>query len=291
MILILFILIRENLNLIEDKNYSSSKKESEEICNKTTVLDEGLICCNSTICDKYCYNYYDKDYCIASQKVWICFKDSSISLLLLIRSLISLIFFLFSSIKKSCPYYNVTYWFSFIFLSCEIMQNMFIIELIRTIYCNVKDHKYFVNMLFYCFNYLLFLTFTFIFIYLLIFGILENDNFKILKTIIFRPTLYKIQIILECLIIILSSLFSCFCIMDFFMFFISKNYREKWKLEFFKKKDYNHKNNNKSTKNNGIHINNPNEEEHNGNDEEDNDNNVNISNDNNENNIKNSYYY
>ena len=243
MILILFILIRENLNLIEDKNYSSSKKESEEICNKTTVLDEGLICCNSTICDKYCYNYDDKDYCIASQKVWICFKDSSISLLFLIRSFISLTFFILSNMIKPCPYYNEIYWFYFIFLFFEIMQNMLLIEINRIIYCNVKGDKHFDAILANCIMYLVFSTISFMFINLLIFGNFENEDFTFFKTIIFRPTLYKIQIILECLIIILSSIFSCFFIMDFFMFFISKNYREKWKLGFYNHND--HKNNNK----------------------------------------------
>ena len=93
------------LNLIQEKNYSNYIKnnrsvfEDDKKCDNSTILEEGFICCDSKICDQYCYNNSE---CISPKKVWFCYNPlgilgffgirSSVSILILFLSIIERIF-------------------------------------------------------------------------------------------------------------------------------------------------------------------------------------------------------
>ena len=40
-------------------------------CKPDEFLEEGLICCNNSICNEYCY----ENICIKSKNVWFCFQE------------------------------------------------------------------------------------------------------------------------------------------------------------------------------------------------------------------------
>ena len=61
-------------------------KQSND-CDPNEILDDGLICCNYTICNKYCY----KDICIKPSKIWFCYQGG-IFFLLIIKFVPSIIF-------------------------------------------------------------------------------------------------------------------------------------------------------------------------------------------------------
>ena len=224
MIFILFVLTKQRKNLkIEEKNYSLSFLENGEFCNKTTILEEGFICCNSIPCNKYCYIEEEEEFCISPKKVWFCFQDGQ-DLFLLMNYSVIIIFYIIDNVVR-IVYYREAEHLLLIFLIflIEFGKDMYFSNLIIFYYCrDVHGHKYYSYFL--GFIYLLIAIHFFIFITTAI--CFRKSEKAVLKMFVYLPTTFKIQIILKFIIQIFAALFNCFLIMDFFMFIFFKYYRE-----------------------------------------------------------------
>ena len=53
-------------------------KQSND-CDSNETLEEGLICCNNSICNEYCYD----DVCIKSNKIWFCCQEGALFLFII----------------------------------------------------------------------------------------------------------------------------------------------------------------------------------------------------------------
>ena len=69
-------------------------KQSND-CDPNEILDDGLICCNYTICNQYCYH----DICIKPSKIWFCYQGG-IFFLLIIKFVPSIMFTLIGTIVR-----------------------------------------------------------------------------------------------------------------------------------------------------------------------------------------------
>ena len=117
-VLLLLKEINMNACISNDNNEKRMVLEDKKICNSSSILEEGFICCNSTICDKYCYN----DICISQNKVWFCFDNIGIYGFFAIKISLSIIFLFLSIITR-------IFWKDYNqipFLLCILMIELFI---------------------------------------------------------------------------------------------------------------------------------------------------------------------
>ena len=101
-----------------------------ETCDPKDELKEGLICCNYSICDKYCY----KETCIEANKVWFCYEEG-IGYFFAIKFLPSIIFFFIGFIIRYLYHENLI-------INCNINNRILVFNFdsrIRYIFCLFTD--------------------------------------------------------------------------------------------------------------------------------------------------------
>ena len=109
-------------------------------CQPDQVLDDGLICCNYTICDQYCY----EDQCMSPKEVWFC--TEGYTFVLFMKFAPSIIFTIIGFILRCLSIYPPNLlisfdWFSdhFLFLFLKLLSesilNFFLFSLIVSFRC------------------------------------------------------------------------------------------------------------------------------------------------------------
>ena len=188
-------------------------------CENNSYLDDGFICCNYSVCDKYCY----KNICIPSNKIWFCYQ-SGFFFAFLVKHFLSIIFLiigiiirLFYHSKKEILIF-IIYYFG-IFLG-DIVFTGYVIILFCSSYGIFE---------------ILCLILTPIYIgwfALLAFTCTDVDDFYIEKLITKEsyslPTSRNISVYLFHFGMLIVHLFNFQIIIDLFMYIIPIKYRESW---------------------------------------------------------------
>ena len=229
-----------NLVLLNEinKTYNETKLENYKVGDKCEInetnLEEGFICCNFSVCDKYCY----KDKCVPSNKIWFC-TQSGIFWCFAIKHFLSFLFMIFSIIIRI--YYKTTN---------QIVPLIFF-------YIGVL----FSDLLLWCFinggfcskfeiwrMILLEGMFVIIFIFFYPFPLSLRDlatnfnNFSLYGLLpdysYSRPTFHKLGDTINSFVIIVTELINCIIIIDFLMYLMSNNHRKRWEkyIEILEKK-------------------------------------------------------
>ena len=195
-----------------------SDENEENSCDPNEFFEEGFICCNYSICDKYCY----KDTCIKSQKVWFCFQEG-VGYFFSIKILPSFIFFIFRFIIN--------------FLFHEELLNLFYIfcsDFVVNIFLFISING------FYCYEVWLWVIFAIIVCSCLIFAYFfilyknvknYNRDFKHLKTM--NKFYYHLKYSLFRTWIYIFTLSGYYTIFDTFAYLLNKFYKSTWLLMYF----------------------------------------------------------
>ena len=118
-------------------NRSVFEDTTTNVCNSSSILDDSLICCNDTICDKYCY----KDRCLLQKRVWFCFDPIGVLAFYGIKFSVSIIIFILNVIAG-------IYWkdfnqirLSLVVLILDLMINCLLILSLRFDYCGIATRR------------------------------------------------------------------------------------------------------------------------------------------------------
>ena len=102
-------------------------KQSND-CDPNEILDDGLICCNYSICNEYCYD----DICIQPKKIWFCHQEG-ILFLLIIKFVPSIVFAFIRMLVRL--YHKKTIFVIFGKSFIESLFNTWLFSMINGYYC------------------------------------------------------------------------------------------------------------------------------------------------------------
>ena len=182
--------------------------------NNNQIIEEGLICCNYSICDKYCYN----NECIKSNKVWFCYKEG-IAYFFLIKFVPSTLFFFIGILIRFLFNKSETHW-SFIISFCiECGVNIYLFVVINGYFCMESIEWGVIAILI-----------SIMFSALLVFAILMNIFvvYPRSKSYYHHVFLYNLNVTLFDIWITIFTLSGYFIIFDAFAYLISKYYKKQW---------------------------------------------------------------
>ena len=202
-------------------------------CQPDQVLDDGLICCNYTICDQYCY----EDKCWSPKKVWFC--NEGLVNILFIKFVPSIMFAIIGFITRCIIFDppNVTVirlneWFynRFLFVllmvfNLDLPVNFLLFASIGVLGCLANTILDIILSCIYIFPFLIFIYFD-VFKHFLPFC--ECDLFTRFSVNLFAHVkLFKILTnTLLNIWIVIFTLTGYYAVFDVFAYILNKNYRK-----------------------------------------------------------------
>ena len=186
--------------------------------NNNQIIEEGLICCNNSVCDKYCYN----NECIKSNIIWFCYKEG-IGYIFLIKFVPSILFFFIGILIRFLFNKSKRHWSFLISFCSECGFNIYLFVVINGYFCR-KISAWITTAIF----------ISIMFSPLILFAIIINIAVVYPRTKEFEQghyhqvILYNVKVILFDIWITIFSLSGYFMIFDTFAYLISKYYKKQW---------------------------------------------------------------
>ena len=217
-----------SLVLLNEINQSNNETNYEigNQCDNETFLEEGFTCCNFTVCDKYCY----KNICIPPNKIWFC-TQIAIFWCFLIKHFHSFIFMIFGILiriyyKSSNQIGNLVRMYILVLFN-DLLLWLIINSSFCVNYFEVWDIVFIFSVIFYnpggfAINILFIDDSEF-------YGYNLYEIKKIPEELLSYPKSRKIRLILNYFIAFITLFFNLIIIVDFFIYIISNDHRERWK--------------------------------------------------------------
>ena len=181
------------------------------------VIEEGLICCNYSICDKYCY----KNECIQANKVWFCYKEG-IGYFFLIKFVPSILFFFIGILIRI--YYHKKEKINFLLLifGKECYMNTYLFVNINGYFCHEVYKWLIIAIIFTIVGFIIFLC-----SFILNYQIYTFSIQRYKASFNHNQFFYNVKQIILNFWVIIFTITGYFMVFDTFAFLLNKYYRYK----------------------------------------------------------------
>ena len=185
-----------------------------ETCDPNNELEEGLICCNFSICDKYCY----KETCIKSNKIWFCYEEG-IGYFFAIKFLPSIILFI---LRFIIHWLGKVKYLTLLWILClDFIVNCILFTIINGFFCYEVD-------VWLSFSILAILCSMPLYFYILYINLTINDLWEFKKLIRINKCFYHLKFLLFKIWVAIFTLTGYFTVFDTFAVIFNKIYRYDW---------------------------------------------------------------